>query len=111
MGSLIKCTKTNRKNEGTRNFRKTKTKAKGTKLTSITHKKNKVHIKLRKNEQEAKAKQVALPGNSLIPARNGTLEKKVAVATTQAGNKDTAIGNKAGPPSHTAPAVITLTQT
>jgi hypothetical protein len=61
MGSLIKCTRTNRKNEGTRNFRKIKTNIRGTNLKGLTHKKNKVHIKLRKNEQEAKAKQVALP--------------------------------------------------
>jgi hypothetical protein len=111
MGSLIECTKINRKNDGTKNFRKTKTNTRGTKHNNTTHKKNKVHNKLRKNEQEAKAKQVALPGNSLIPAKNGTLEKKVAVAMTQAGNKDTAIGNKAGPPPLTVPAVTTLTQT
>jgi hypothetical protein len=61
MGSLSKCTKTNRKNEETRNFRKIKTKAKGTNLKGLTHQKNKVHIKLRRKEQEAKAKQVALP--------------------------------------------------
>jgi len=98
-------------NEGTRNFRKTKTKARGTKLTSITHKKNKVHIKLRRNEQEAKAKPVALLGNSLMSARNGTPEKKVAVAMTQAGTKDTAIGNKAGPPPLTVSVVTTPTPT
>ena len=98
-------------NERTRNFRKAKTKARGTKPSSITHKKNKVLIKLRRNVQEAKVKPVALLGNSLMSAKNGTPEKKVAAAMTQAGTRDKAIGNKAGPPPLTAPVVTTTTPT
>ena len=98
-------------NEGTKNFRKTKTKTNGTRPTSITHKESKVHIKLRRNEQEAKVKPVALLGSSQMSARNGTPGLKAAVATTQTGTKDTAIGNKAGPPPLTAPVVTAITTT
>ena len=96
-------------NERTRNSRKALTKAKGTKPSIITHKKNKVHIRLRINEQGAKVNQVAILGNSLTSARSGTLGKEATAATTQAGIKDTAIGNKAGPPPLTVSVDTTLT--
>ncbi len=94
--------------EGTRNFRKTKTKARETNLKSTTHKKNKGHIKRRRNEQEAKVKPVAHHGNSPMSPKSGATEKKVAAAMTQDGIRTTAIGNKAGPSPPTAPVVIII---
>ncbi len=98
-------------NDGTESFRKAKTNTRRTKHKHTTHQKNKIRSRTRKNVQEAKAKQAAHHRNNQTLARTGTVEQKVAIAMTQVGNKDTAIGNKAGPQFNIELVVITPTKT
>ena len=98
-------------NDGTESFRKAKTNTRRTKLKHTTHKKNKIRSRTRKNVQGAKAKQAAHHRNNQTLARIGTIEQKVAIAMTQVGSKDTAIGNKAGPQFHIELVAITPIQT